>query len=485
MANGLSVSSVVNVTISMGAVAAAERDFGVAMIVGSSNVIDTNERMRLYTDIDSVASDFGVTAPEYLAAVAYFSAVPTPAQCYIGRWAQTATNGILKGAIIGTANQNISLFNAITDGSFTVDIDGEQKSVASINLQDETNLNGVASQIQSALAGAGTCVWNGQQFVIASATTGTESSVSNVSDTQLSQVMGMASGTTSVTGIAAETLLEAVTILVDMSDDWYGLLPVATTDDQSLIDVANFIAATSTSRIMGITTQETDVLNASSSTDIASVLQSQQNNRVFVQYSSFSPYAACAAFGRAFTVNFNGQNTTITLKFKQETGIQPEILTATQANTLKAKNCNVFAQYSNDTAIIQEGVMSGGWFFDERHGLDWLQNTIQTAIWNLLYTSTTKIPQTDAGVNRIVSVIESRLNQGVVNGLIAPGVWNGDPFGALNTGDTLTAGYYVYAPPVASQSQSARENRGSPAIQCAVKLAGAIHFVDIAINVNR
>ncbi len=485
MANGLPVSSVVSVSVSMSAIAASERDFGVGLILGDSNTIDTEERLRLYTDIDSVAEDFGTSAPEYLAAVAYFSADPGPAQCYIGRWAKTATSGILKGKILGTADQNIELFNVITDGGFSVNIDGSEKTLSSIDLQNETNLNGVASQIQTSLGGDGTCVWNGQQFVIRSSTTGATSTVTNVSSTQLSQLMGLDNGTTAVPGIAAETLLDAVTILADMSDDWYGLLPVATTDDQSLIDVANFIAATSTSRIMGITTQETDVLNASSNTDIASVLQSQQNNRVFVQYSSFSPYAACAAFGRAFTVNFSGENTTITLKFKQETGIQPEILTATQANTLKAKNCNVFAQYSNDTAIIQEGVMSGGWFFDERHGLDWLQNTVQTAVWNLLYTSTTKIPQTDAGVNRMVSVIESRLNQGVVNGLIAPGVWNGDSFGALNTGDTLTTGYYVYALPLSSQSQSERESRQAPAIQCAVKLAGAIHFVDIAINVNR
>lgn len=485
MANGLPVSSVVSVSVSMSAIAASERDFGVGLILGDSNTIDTEERLRLYKDIDSVAEDFGTSAPEYLAAVEYFSADPGPAQCYIGRWAKTATSGTLKGKILGTADQNIELFKAVTNGGFSVNIDGSPKTLSAIDLQNETNLNGVASKIQAALDSAGTCVWNGQQFVIQSLSTGSTSTVTSVSSTQLSQLMGLDSGTTSVPGIAAETLLDAVTILADMSDDWYGLLLVADTDDQSLEDVADFIDATSTARIMGITTQDTSVLNASISTDIASVLKAKNNNRVFVQYSSYSKYAACAAFGRAFTVNFSGENTTITLKFKQEVGIQPEILTATQANILKNKNCNVFVQYSNDTAIIQEGVMSGGWFFDERHGLDWLQNTIQTAVWNLLYTSTTKIPQTDAGVNRIVSVIESRMNQAVTNGLLAPGTWNGDSFGALNTGDTLTSGYYVYALPLSSQSQSERETRQAPAIQCAAKLAGAIHFADIAINVNR
>lgn len=485
MANrGLPVQTVVNVTVNMAQVAASKRDFSVAMIVGDSNIIDTNERMRLYTDIDSVASDFGTTAPEYLAAVAYFSQVPSPARCYIGRWAKTATSGILKGKILGTADQNIELFKAITNGGFSVNIDGSLKTLSAIDLQNETNLNGVASKIQAALDSAGTCVWNGQQFVIQSLSTGSTSTVTSVSSTQLSQLMGLDSGTTSVPGIAAETLLDAVTILADMSDDWYGLLPVADTDDQSLEDVADFIAATSTARIAGFTLPDTNVLNPSVDTDLASVLKSKTNNRVFNQYSSFNPYAACAAFGRGFTVNFEGQNTTITLKFKQETGIEPEILTATQANTLKNKNCNVFAQYANDTAIIQEGVMAGGWFFDERVGLDWLANAIQTDLWNLFYQNG-KIPQTDPGVNRMVAVIESGLNQGVTNGLIAPGVWNGDSFGALNTGDTLTSGYYVYAQPISSQSQADRENRISPVIQIAVKLAGAIHYSDIIINVNR
>ncbi|EOV4147137.1 DUF3383 family protein, partial [Yersinia enterocolitica] len=75
--------------------------------------------------------------------------------------------------------------------------------------------------------------------------------------------------------------------------------------------------------------------------------------RTLVQYSSASPYAAASIFGRAFTVNFNGNNTTITLKFKQQPGITAESLEQSQANALKAKNCNVFVNYDNDTAIIQ------------------------------------------------------------------------------------------------------------------------------------
>lgn len=145
----------------------------------------------------------------------------------------------------------------------------------------------------------------------------------------------------------------------------------------------------------------------------------------------------------------------------------------------------MFVNYDNDTAILQEGVMCNADFFDERHGLDWLQNYVQTNYYNLLYTSNTKVPQTDEGVTRLLTNVEASLAQGVENGLIAPGVWGGDSFGALSTGDTMTKGYYTYAPPIAQQAQAEREARKAPVIQCAIKLAGAVHFGDVIINVNR
>lgn len=71
------------------------------------------------------------------------------------------------------------------------------------------------------------------------------------------------------------------------------------------------------------------------------------------------------------------------------------------------------------------------------------------------------------------------------NGCLAPGVWNSAGFGALNQGDTLAKGYYVYAPPIATQSQADREARKAVTFQVAAKEAGAIHSVDILVNVNR
>ncbi len=227
---------------------------------------------------------------------------------------------------------------------------------------------------------------------------------------------------TSAESGTTETLLEAVNALMDYNS-WYGLhlaVPeVDYPDDADIIPISAAIEAATVSRIFAITTAEESILSSSDDTDLASKLKAAKYSRTFIQYSSTSRYAALSAFARAFTVDFNGSNTTITLKFKQEPGVTYETIGTSQANALEAKNCNVYVYYENDTAILEQGVMANGDFFDERHGLDWLQNTVQTADYNTLYTSTTKIPQTDAGTTTRIANIELVLDQAVTNGLFA------------------------------------------------------------------
>jgi len=492
---GLPVSDIVNVQVVLSPLAAQTRNFGSLLILGDSDIIDTTERLRLYTNLDAIAQDFGTQSPEYKAAALYYGQTPQPSVCYVGKWAQSATSGLLRGGVLSTAQQALSNFTAITAGAMKIKIDGgADQALTGLNFSGATNLNGVAAILDAAITGA-TVAWDSAnaRFVVTSSSTGATSTVgfgtAPASGTDITAVFRLGANDAGyiVAGVAAEALVDAVQTLANMSSAWYGLYvastPVAT--DAEILAVAAFIEGSGLARIYGVTTQNTNVLDSVVTSDIASQLKALNYKRTFVQYSSSNVHAAASIFGRAFTVNFDGSNTTLTIKFKQEPGVAAESLTSSQAQTLRDKHCNVFVKYNNDTSIIQEGVMVNGYFFDEVHGTDWLQNDVQTAIFNLLYTSPTKVPQTDAGINLITTTIAQRLNQAVVNGLVAPGKWNAPGFGALNQGDTLSTGYYVYAPQVASQSQADREARKAPVIQCAIKLAGAVHFVDCIINVNR
>lgn len=708
----LSVSGLVRVTVNLSPLAAATRSFGVLMIAGDSDVINGLERFRTYLTIEGVAADFGVEAPEYRAAALYFGQTPKPKTLMIGRWLRTATPGQNVGGILSPSEQTIANWTAISSGGFVIAIDGVTKTLTTLDFTGVTNLNGVATVINSSLTG-GTIAWDGSEFVVTSSTTGagafavgtitldtnpsygarasatieltgnpangntvviqgttvtfvsgtpsgnqvqigadaaataaalqvflaaaadvnlalmtyntigaittltarvygvagnsytltrvganitvsgatfsggvaqdtltvngtaitfvavtptgnqvlvgatasataanlqaflaasvnaniddatysTEGTVTTVtavlagtagnsftlaetsshitisgatlsggtvpssvgyattgSGTDISALLKLTSATSQalIAGYDAETPVECAAVMANMSAAWYGLMFQASTQptDEQNLDVSGFIEALDLKRIFGVTITNTNVLSALVTTDLATLMMDAAYKQSFCQYSQ-NAYAIASFFGRAFSVNFNANRSTITLMYKQEPGVTGEDLTENQALILKAKRCNVFVDYVNDTVIIQYGVMSGPAYFDEIHGLDWFQDAIQTACYNVLYTSSTKIPQTDAGVNQLTNAIGGVCDAAVNNGLVAPGVWNADGFGNLASGQYLKTGYYIYAQPIALQSQADRETRAAPPIQVAVKLAGAIQSMDVLVDVNR
>lgn len=498
MATGLNVSDVVRVSVTIEALAAQTRNFGAGLIIGSSSVIDTAERLRLYTGLDGIAQDFGTTSPEYLASALYFGQDPQPSVLYVGRWAQAATAGLIHGAVLSPSQQVLTNFTNVSNGALKLSIDGTARTITGVNLSTALNLNGVANLIQTALSATvpnTTVLWDSVQkrFTVTSGTTGAASSVSYAttpaSGTDLGPLLHLTATDASapVPGIAPESLLSAVAALANVSGDWYAAMVATATppSDADHLSVAGYIEASDRSRLYGITVQNSNVLDPTTALDLPSVLETLGYKRTWTQYSGTNPHAADSFFGRAATVDFTGADTTITMMFKREPGVIAESITESQAATLKAKHCNVFVNYNNATAILQHGVMANGDYFDEIHGTDWLQNEIQTNVYNLLYTSTTKVPQTDAGMDQIKAEIKAACERGVNNGLIAPGLWTGPKIGTLRTGDALPSGYYIFAPPVATQSAADRAARRSVSFQVAIKLAGAVHSVVIAVQANR
>lgn len=398
--------------------------------------------------------------------------------------ASPGTNEILVGPTAAATSANIQAFLAASSDSnidqATYSTDGQVTTVEFA----ETGTDGDAftlakSSANISLSGAS---------LTGGADTSTVGYATAGGGTDISEMLKMTSTLSQdlVDGYNVETPAECAAILANKSAAWYGLMFQASTQptDGQNIAVADVIEALDLKRIFGVTITNTNVLSSSVTTDLASLLKAGLYRQSFCQYSQ-NAYAIASLFGRAFSVNFAGNRQTITLMYKQEPGVTGEDLTETQADTLKAKRCNVFVDYVNDTVIVQYGVMSGLAYIDEVHGLDWLQDAIQNNCFNALYQSKTKIPQTDAGVNQLTNAVSKACEEGVNNGLVGPGIWNTDGFGELENGQYLKTGYYVYAQPIDLQSQSDREARVAPPIQAAVKLAGAIQELDVIVDVNR
>lgn len=488
----LPVSRIVNVDVVLSPIPAQAQDLSTLLILGSSNVIDVVERIRTYSTIEEVVADFGVDAPEYQAALLWFSQSPQPNQIKVGRWASIDTQGKLLCAPLAAADQDPASWAVISNGGFNVDVNGVAQPVGPCDFTGVTTLNGVAAIIQAATPGA-TVVYNAvyNRFEFQSNSSGANSKVGFLTvggGTDITSKLGGVQGQGGYVadGIVAETAVACVALMdAQFGQQWYATTIPEDTVHQDILDVAEYIESATNKHLFGVSTQESGVISSVSVTDIAYLLAQQGFRRTLCQYSSSNAYSVSSLLGRALTVDWNGNDTAITLMFKQEPTIVGETLTTTQVDALEAKNCNVFVDYDNDTTIIEPGKMASGDFIDEITGTDWLAVEIITRVYNLLYTSPTKIPQTDPGVHLIVAQVEQVCDQGVVNGLLAPGVWNSNGFGTLKSGAFLDKGYYVYAQPVALQSQADRAARHSPPIQAAVKLAGAIHDVNITVNVNR
>ncbi|MBR8344227.1 DUF3383 domain-containing protein [Burkholderia ambifaria] len=603
MSNGLPVSRRINITINMAALAAQGANLNTALFLGASPVIDTNERMRSYDGIVELGADYSVSDPEYQAGLLYFAQTPKPQSLCIGRWAKTATSGSLRGGVLSTAQQALAVWQAITNGAFNITIDGTARVVNGLNFSAASNLNGVASIVQAAIASYATVVWTGSQFQVTSnssgvgaaangtvtltanpaandtvtingtavtfvsanptgnqvliganaaataanlqaflaastdvnlskcsyATVGSVTTVTAIAlgnagnaitlaksstaitlsgatlaggvaastvsyatapttGTDISTMLGLTSSVASVPvgGIAAETPTAAVNLFLDrFTNQFLGLMFAdSSVSDSDHIAVAQLIEADQ-AHIYGITTQNPQALDSTITTDLSSRLQQLGFKYSVIQYSSSNPFAISSFLGRMLTVDFNGNNTTIAMDYKQEPSVAAEVLWTSQANALKAKNCNVFVAYNNGTAIIQYGTTPSGIFVDSIYNSIWFKNQMQTDLFNAQYQSPTKFPQTDGGNAQLATVMSNTCDQAVKNGYLAPGVWRSSGFGAISQGQTLSKGYYIYTPPISSQSQADREKRKSVSFQIAVKEAGAIGDVDVAITVNR
>lgn len=495
--SGLPVSRLVSVEVNIAPTAAARGNMSTLLIVGDSTIISRTARLASYSSLAAIAAAFGTTAPEYLAAVKYYGQSPKPETCMIGRWDPTARAGYITGAALTAEEAGVANFKNAA-AAFKINIDGDGLVEVSEDTSGASDLAGVLTILNAAteMSGKAVITYNGttRVFTITSVATGAESSIDYLaaptSGLNLAPLFKMTSATGGVktAGLDAETPVEAVTACKVKSNLWYGCMFAADTaiSDAEHLAVADYIEALSPGRIYGINTSAAATLIPDDETQIGYKVSAGGYNRTFVHYSSTSDYAVASIFGRLFTVDFTAQNSTLTLMYKVMPGVTAETLDETQAQALEDIDVNVYAAYDNDTSIIQYGTMGSGVFIDEIYGLDWLANAMQTDLFNALYTTTTKIPQTDEGSHYLLTVATGTCGEAVNNGLVAPGTWTSSKeFGQLKTGQFLTRGFYLYVAPMSTQSQADREARKCPPIQAAVKLAGAVHTIDAIINVNR
>lgn len=189
--------------------------------------------------------------------------------------------------------------------------------------------------------------------------------------------------------------------------------------------------------------------------------------------------------GRALSTNFSGSNTTQTMHLKPLLGVQPDpSLTQTLLDQAVAAGADTYPSLQGVAGVFTSGANT---YFDQVYGTQWLVGALQVAGFNFLAQSSTKVPQTESGMDGLKGAYRNVCQQAVSNQFAAPGAWNSSTlFG--NPADLIAnvaqVGYYIYSTPISQQSQADRVARKAPLVQIALKLAGAIQSSTVIVTVN-
>lgn len=500
--NNAELARVVTVSVSQTGTQIARDNMNIVSIFSSqliAGTFDSNNRQLSFLSASAVEEVFGSSSDVYAHATTFFSQSPNPSTVDGGRlvvsyWRAVeeevaATAGILTGGQLSEATV-IGQLQSISDGSFTVTIDGTEQNITSFDGRTITDLDELVTSLNSSITGATVTMYD-DRLVITSDTTGATSAITLVSaytsGTYLGTVLKLAEGSGAVTvdGIAASTLsaetkLEAVNNATDFN--YKGFLFIDNPIDSETLALAGFAEANDKLYY--------DVFDNDSNlvVDVSNVcwtvkLSGYENTRMLFRKDADRKFAT-GYMSRMHTVDFNGENTAITMNLKEITGVVSESYSDTQLDKASKIGLDTYVSFKDVPKVLSSG---GNGYTDLSYNIIAFKDAIQTDTFNLLGGTTTKIPQTQKGVNQLLDTVKKTCEQFRRAGFIGEGTWNSaDTFGDQEAfkRNILQNGYYVKAQSLADQTQADREARKSPLIQIAIKTAGAFHSVNILVTIE-
>lgn len=498
------IDNVINVTLLPEGVAVARDNMNVVTVITSQQTgpLSSANRYELYSNSADVATDFGTDSDMYAHAIAFFGNTPNPTNAggvlVAGYWrgaseTVAASAAVLTGAQL-TEVTVVDSAQAISDGSFDIDVDGTTVNITAMDLRTVTSLADIVTLLDNevtGITGATVTLSDDNRIIVTSDTTGVLSLMTLTDDpgtgTYLGTLLGMAAGTgaTTVQGAAAsapvaETKIDAITALKALVN-FKGFVFIDAPDDADRLLLAAWAQANAS---LGYEVFQTA---ANLTIDVTNVVWNIKlggyTNYRMLYSAAGNRVMATSYMSRAHVVNFNAERNALTMHLKA-ISIVAESYSEADVDAAKAVGLDIYTTIKDVPKLLTSGVNG---FTDDRYNLLAFIDAVQTDMFNVLGTTSTKIPQTQRGVNQLIDQGEKTTRGFVRAGVFAPGTWTSpDYFGDQDTFLRQVAenGFYWLAGALADQPAADRAARKSPVLQAAVKNAGAIHSADIIINFN-
>ena len=430
------ISDIIQVNIAVSPNAVAVEGFGPLLFLSKQFSPAPGERVpvRQYTSMAAVSADFP-SGEIYKAALAWYSQKPTPKYFLVGAITNETLVPATHGTVTASSAATLDKIKALTSGVISININGKDLSTAPINFSSATDFAAAASMVNAAFATAGIEATMSQTtgtFKISASSTGSTSTIGGVYGSAAAAFkLDTASNPVFVQGVDEKSIGSDLSAILNSTFDFFFIAIDRKYRGSAVGDNQMTVAkwAEANEKVFGWADNDPNILvvGADSSFKRAKGQNLQRTLLVYDASDNGDEYPEVSIMGRASTVNFNVANSALVLAFKQGPAIKTADLSPNQLAALKRVNGNAFINVGGNT-MFYNGKMADGTWFDTVQGVSWLTAKIRANVFNLFYTSTTKIPWTDTGVALVNQQVTLALELAVTNGLIAPGYDNEGTF---------------------------------------------------------
>lgn len=385
------------------------------------------------------------------------------------------------------------LYN-VTDGAMTLVMNGATVNLYGLNFAtygSSLTLNEVAQILTAAIGSNGLVEVSGQSIVISTnqkgegVTIGYAYSASSITD--LSSILALTQSTAAsrIDGYTPGGLVSEVS-LIQTAARCAGRSVFAWTldrqyrDTQDQKDFADWAEAQDQAYFSACT-NSVQAYNTADTTNIGFYAHNKGYIKTSVMYhNNPQVYPDVSYAALALSVNYALENSTLTMKFKQLTGIETVPLTETQLSSLKARRINTYVSMGNSSSVVREGVQSAdSWFTDSHVNLSNYKEELQVEVFNV-FMRNKKVKYTSAGQDLLVSAAAKINNRYIRNGTFAD---REEETTDNETGYTTLPACTITPAPIYSATTSERANRVAPPIAIVAYEAGAFHSVAIDVTV--
>lgn len=385
------------------------------------------------------------------------------------------------------------LYN-VTDGAMTLVMNGATVNLYGLNFAtygSSLTLNEVVQILTAAIGSSGLVETSGQSIVIstsqqgADVTIGYASSASSITDLSAILALTQSTAASRIDGYTPGGLVSEVA-LIQTAARCAGRSVFAWTldrqyrDTQDQKDFADWAEAQDQAYFSACT-NSVQAYNTADTTNIGFYAHNKGYIKTSVMYhNNPQVYPDVSYAALALSVNYALENSTLTMKFKQLTGIETVPLTETQLSSLKARRINTYVSMGNSSSVVREGVQSAdSWFTDSHVNLSNYKEELQVEVFNV-FMRNKKVKYTSAGQDLLVSAAAKINNRYIRNGTFAD---REEETTDNETGYTTLPACTITPAPIYSATTSERANRVAPPIAIVAYEAGAFHSVAIDVTV--